>query len=425
MEDRVMTDWTVKQWDRGGLPPWTYHSDELTEVEKDVLFRRHWQLACHASDVAEPGDYVAFDIAGERALVVRGRDGRIRAFHNLCRHRGSRVVAGSRGRCDRMITCPFHGWRYNLDGTLRGPAFPESLPKLDRTEYGLKPIDLDIWMGFVFVRFLPGDQPPVSRVLARHDAEVAPYGTDAMVPAAGEFWTQELAVNWKAVRDVDNEGYHVPQAHPGLQDLYGGSYCDEPLIDGTSRSFGELTGRPGRLWSVRHYKGILPDRTDLPMPNRRAWLYLGLFPNTVIAFYPDSTMFYQEYPLSTRRTVQRGATYRYRDESRELRLSRYLSDRIDRYTGREDTQLIEWTWEAMQSSGFDGIVLSDREYLVRSYHDALRARIPAMTLDRAPKGGAVAETNTRMLRASTGTSTTALAPPAGASTVRVAGAATS
>ena len=420
-----MTDWTVKQWDRGGLPPWTYHSDELTEVEKDVLFRRHWQLACHASDVAEPGDYVAFDIAGERALVVRGRDGRIRAFHNLCRHRGSRVVAGSRGRCDRMITCPFHGWRYNLDGTLRGPAFPESLPKLDRTEYGLKPIDLDIWMGFVFVRFLPGDQPPVSRVLARHDAEVAPYGTDAMVPAAGEFWTQELAVNWKAVRDVDNEGYHVPQAHPGLQDLYGGSYCDEPLIDGTSRSFGELTGRPGRLWSARYYKRILPDRTDLPMPNRRAWLYLGLFPNTVIAFYPDSTMFYQEYPLSTRRTVQRGATYRYRDESRELRLSRYLSDRIDRYTGREDTQLIEWTWEAMQSSGFDGIVLSDREYLVRSYHDALRARIPAMTLDRAPKGGAVAETNTRMLRASAGTSTTALAPPAGASTVRVARAATS
>ena len=184
-----------------------------------------------------------------------------------------------------MITCPFHGWRYNLDGTLRGPAFPDSLPKLDRVEYGLKPVDMDIWMGFVFVRFLPGDQPPISRVLARHDAEVAPYGTDAMVPAAGEFWTQELGVNWKAVRDVDNEGYHVPEAHPSLQDLYGKHYYDEPLIDGTSRAFAELTDRPGRLWSVRHYKKILPDRVELPMPNRRAWLYVGLFPNTVIAFY--------------------------------------------------------------------------------------------------------------------------------------------
>ena len=90
------------------------------------------------------------------------------------------------------------------------------------------------------------------------------------------------------------------------------------------------------------------------MPNRRAWLYVGLFPNAVIAFYPDSTLFYQEYPLGARRTIQRGATYRYREESRELRLSRYLSGRIDRVTGREDTQLIQWTWEAMESSAFDG-----------------------------------------------------------------------
>ena len=398
MGREVMAGRAPVGWDRGGLPPWTYHSEELTELEKDVLFRRHWQLVCHVSDVAEPGDWVAFDMAGERALVLRGADGRIRAFHNLCRHRGSRVVAGSRGRCDRTITCPFHGWRYNLDGTLRGPAFPDSLPKLDRVEHGLKRVELDIWMGFVFIRFLPGDQPAVSRVLARHDAEVAPYATDAMVPADGEFWTQELAVNWKAVRDVDNEGYHVPVAHPSLQDLYGPNYYDEPLIDGTTRSLGELTERPGRLWSVRHYKRLLPERAELPVPNRRAWLYIGLFPNTVIAFYPDSALFYQEHPLGARRTVQRGATYRYRDESREMRLSRYLSGRIDRVTGREDTQLIEWTWEAMQSSAFDGIVLSDREYLVRSYHDALRDTIPVMTLEHAPAGGTLSATNARMSR---------------------------
>ena len=397
MGDDVMAESARVDWDRGGLAPWTYHSEELTELERDVLFRRHWQLACHVSDVAEPGDYVAFDMVGERALILRGGDGRVRAFHNLCRHRGSRVVAGSRGRCDRMITCPFHGWRYNLDGTLRGPAFPDSLPRLDRVEHGLKPVEMEIWMGFVFVRFLPGDQPPVSQVLARHAAEVAPYATEAMVPADGEFWTQELAVNWKAVRDVDNEGYHVPVAHPALHDLYGANYYDEPLVEGTARSFGEMTERPGRLWSVRHYKAILPERTGLPVPNRRAWLYVGLFPNAVIAFYPDSTLFYQEYPLGARRTIQRGATYRYREESRALRLSRYLSGRIDRVTGREDTQLIQWTWEAMESSAFDGIVLSDREYLVRSYHDALRARVPVMNLERAPAGGALADTNARML----------------------------
>ena len=205
-------------------------------------------------------------------------------------------------------------------------------------------------------------------------------------------------MNWKAVRDVDNEGYHVPVAHPSLQDLYGPNYYDEPLIDGTTRSLGEFTERPGRLWSVRHYKRILPERAGLPALHRRAWLYIGLFPNTVIAFYPDSALFYQEHPLGARRTVQRGATYRYRDESREMRLSRYLSGRIDRVTGREDTQLTEWTWEAMQSSAFDGIVLSDREYLVRSHHDALRAAIPVMTLEHAPAPGTLAETNARLSR---------------------------
>ena len=156
---------------------------------------------------------------------------------------------------------------------------------------------------------------------------------------------------------------------------------------------------------------------DFPVPNRRAWLYVGLFPNAVIAFYPDSTLFYQEYPLGARRTMQRGATYRYREESRELRLSRYLSGRIDRVTGREDTRLIQWTWEAMESSAFDGIVLSDREFLVRSYHDALRARVPVMDLERAPAGGAVADTNARMLRSLAQTP----APAAAASTAGAPG----
>src|SRR4051794_37984048 len=79
---------------RGGLAPWTYFNSELFEIEKEELFRRQWQLACHACDLQLPGDWCAFDIIGERAVIVRGRDGVIRAFHNVCRHRGSRVVAG-------------------------------------------------------------------------------------------------------------------------------------------------------------------------------------------------------------------------------------------------------------------------------------------------------------------------------------------
>ena len=384
-------------WDRSGLPAWTYHNEELTEIEKDVLFRRHWQLVCHQSDIPNSGDFQCLDMVGERALVVRGKDGVIRAFHNLCRHRGSRVVACDRGTLDRVIVCPFHGWSYNLDGTLCAPLRAKSLPDLDRVDYGLKPIEVEVWLGFIFVRFLPSQQPSVAYIMARYHDEAAAYRTDGMVPARKRMWTQDMDVNWKAVRDVDNEGYHVPKAHPSLHDLYGQNYYDEPVRNGSNRSFGAFNDGPGRCWSVRHYKKILPEAPQLPEANRRAWLYLGLFPNTVIGLYPDSVMFYQEFPVKAARTVQRGNEYRYADESRNLRLARYLSDRIDRETTREDTQLIQWSCEAMQSSAYDGIVLSDLEYGVRTYHDALRDEIPVMSQAEAPALNSVSRVNEEML----------------------------
>ena len=385
-------------WDRRGLPAWAYANQELLELEKELLFRRSWQLVGHECELPEPGDYVTLDVAGERALVVRGRDRAVRAFHNVCRHRGSRVVGDERGSCRGAIVCPFHGWTYNLDGSLRGAARPQTFPPLDPVAWGLKPIELELWQGFAFVRFKPGDQPPVAELMAPFAEEVAAYRPHEVVPAVDGAWTEEMAVNWKAVRDVDNEGYHVPRAHPGLHDLYGQHYVDEQFVDGVSRAIGSFNEGPAALWSVRHYKRILPEMPSLPPERRRAWVYLGLFPNTVIGLYPDSIMFYQEFPLAIDRTLQRGRVYRYREESRPLRLARYLSGRIDRVTVAEDAQLIVWSNEAVHSSGYDGVILSDLEYGVRSYHDHLRRLMPVLDLDQAPAPGTLVERN-RALRA--------------------------
>ena len=154
---------------------------------------------------------------------------------------------------------------------------------------------------------------------------------------------------------------------------------------------------PGSLWSVRKYKKLLPEVASLPESHRRAWLYVGFFPNTVLTFYPDSVMFYQEFPLAIDRTLQRGRSYAYRDETRELRAARYLSGRIDRITGAEDAQLIVWSNEAVHSSGYDGVILSDLEYGVRSYHDHLRRLMPVLDLDRPPAAGTLLERNDALL----------------------------
>lgn len=383
-------------WDRRGLPAWTYSSAELLELEAEHLFRRHWQIVAHVNDIPEPGDFVCFDSVGERALVVRGRDGVVRAFHNVCRHRGSRVVKDDRGNIRNVIICPFHGWTYDLEGKLRGVAQPKSLPTLDPDEWGLKPLEAEIWKGIVFVRFKPGPQPPVAEIMARHEAELAPYGIETLFASGPIDWGEESPVNWKSVRDVDNEGYHVAMAHPGLHELYGRYYYDEAFHRGTSRSYANFNPGPGKIWSVRAYKSILPEATWLPESHRRAWLYIGIFPNQVIGLYPDSVMFYQETPLAVDRTRLRGAIWRRPDEGRALRAARYLSGRIDAVTSEEDQQLTVWSCEATQSSGYDGIMLSDLEYGVRSYHDALREILPVLNHEERPAPGTVAALDERL-----------------------------
>jgi phenylpropionate dioxygenase-like ring-hydroxylating dioxygenase large terminal subunit len=384
-------------WDRRGLPAWTYHSQAMLDLEIQGLFRTHWQIAGHVSDLPQPGDFLTFDVADDRALIVRGEDGLVRGFHNLCRHRGSRVTAEERGHCKRAFVCPFHGWVYNTDGTLRGAAQPQSFGAMDRGRFGLKPLDLEIFMGFIFTRFQPGPQPAVAEAFSQFATELADYRLDDLVPASAPF-TSSLPVNWKSVRDVDNEGYHVAMAHPALHDLYGNDYTDETYENGVSRALGRFGTVGGGLWSVRHYLAHSGGPAWLPDDKRRVWGYYGLFPNAVIAVSPEQVQFYQEFPAGVQSTVTRNLIYRRPTETRRERLSRYLATRIDRVTAKEDIQLSIWSNESMKSCGFDGFHLSDLEKVVRGHHDLLRNLFPVMNQPSAPPETEIARLN-RQLRA--------------------------
>ena len=383
-------------WDRRGLPGWTYHSQALFELERREVFLTHWQLAGHTADLPNIGDWLAFDLLGERAVVMRGQDGVIRAFHNLCRHRGARVVDGVSGTCKSAIVCPFHGWVYNLDGSLRGAAQPESFGAMDRSKFGLKPIEMQIWHGFIFLRFAPGPQPDVADWLAPYAADFAAFRLDALVSVPTPGWATDLPVNWKSVRDVDNEGYHVPLAHPALQELYGRSYRDTYHGNGLNQSSASFGDRPGRRWSVRNYVKVSAPQVWQPAHLQRAWVYYGLFPNTVITFTPEAVQFYQDIPISPTQTRVTGRLYRRADETRQMRAARYLAMRIDRETSAEDQQLSIWSNESMKSSAFDGFHLSDLEYGVRLHHDRLRGLLPVMTLDRAPPESDIRAMNAEM-----------------------------
>jgi hypothetical protein len=148
---------------------------------------------------------------------------------------------------------------------------------------------------------------------------------------------------------------------------------------------------------VRKYRELLPEAVHLPKPQQHQWIYFGMFPNFVLGLYPDSVIFYQDIPQSATQTLQRGMCYRRPDESREMRVARFLSGRIDRDTGLEDQMLMVWACEATKSSAYDGVIFSDLEYGVKTYHDHLRKLIPVVEHNSAPLVGQMAILNQDML----------------------------
>lgn len=384
-----------KEWDRKGLPSWTYKSKQLLEIEKESLFFNHWQLICHQSDLSSIGDFLTFDLCNERILIIRDNENIIRAFYNLCRHRGSRVMANEKGNCTAIV-CPFHGWVYNLDGTLRGASQPKSFPKFNKKDFGLKKIECEIWNGLVFIRLNKGPQKSVKSLMSPFSEELGNYKIDKMVPTDG-IWTQRTEVNWKSVRDVDNEGYHVPMAHPSLQDLYGKNYFDEPFVNGISKTHASFSGKTARNWSVKNYKRFSSPASHLPDKYKNSWNYFGIFPNAVIAVTPETVQFYQEFPISTDLTLLRGSIYRHKNETRQQRVARYLSNRIDNHTVAEDVQLTIWSNESMNSKSFEGFYLSDLEYGVKSHHDHMRRQIPILKIEKQPDEHLMYKLNKQML----------------------------
>ena len=376
------------------LAPWTYHSEELLQLEIEHLFKKQWLLAGHLSDIPERRDYLTFDAVGECALVVRGNDNQVRAFHNICRHRGAKLVEGARGRCAHALTCAFHGWTYRLDGGLSAVPAENTFDNLDKAKNGLVPLAMEIWMGFIFVRY-QGAGPSLAQTMKPVEHLAALYRMHEMKPIEDSRFEELRPYNWKAIHDIDNEGYHVPLGHPALQQLYGKNYRDDS-IGGVPVAYAYLNEQPGKLWSVRHYQKLLPSFDHLPRDHQRLWFYISFFPSMVLAIYPDSMEFYMSIPVAAGSTRRIGGAYALPDERREVRAARYLSARINRVTDREDDEFVRRLQYGMKSSAFPEPRLSSLEHGVREFHRAIQQVLPVAALAHAPRVGTLARVNEEM-----------------------------
>ena len=194
------------------IPRERFTSREFLDLEYERLWPHVWQIACRLEEIPEPGDFVEYTIGERSVLVVRGLDGAVRAFHNTCRHRGTRLGDGC-GRFVSEIRCPFHGWRWDLEGANTFVLDEHEFPPMSAEELALLECRVDTWGGFVFVHFDDDPEPllsfldPIPRIMDPYHPERMRYTgiKNTILPA-----------NWKVVVDAFNEGYHIAATHPEL-----------------------------------------------------------------------------------------------------------------------------------------------------------------------------------------------------------------
>ena len=363
------------------LPAWIYSDPHFFELEREKIFRQTWHIMGHVADAPNAGDYITLDVLGERVVTLRGQDGTLRSFHNVCRHRASKIAPQSRGSCGHRLVCPYHAWSYNLDGALANVPKWQGFDDLDKTNLGLHPVEQEIFQGFVFVRFEKG-LPSVAEMMSPYADELAPYELDKLVPN-GRVTLRPRKVNWKNIADNYSDGMHIGVAHPGLNRLFGASYKIEAR-DWVDKMSGELSESASPNWSERAYQNLTPAFTHMPADRRRLWLYFKLWPNVAFDIYPDQVDFMQFIPLSPTETMIREISYVHPHESRELTAARYLNWRINRQVNAEDTALIEGVQAGMASSSYTKGPLSPKEVCLASFANRMRALIPEARADRAP-----------------------------------------
>jgi phenylpropionate dioxygenase-like ring-hydroxylating dioxygenase large terminal subunit len=365
------------------LPGWLYYDPEFFEAEKKAFLRAAPQIVCHESEIREPGEWRTLDYLGESVIVIRGDDGKLRAFSNVCRHRGSRVVDGTAG-CAKVLTCPYHAWSYGRDGRLVGVPHRSEYPGLRTEELGLTELPLEIWRGFLFATLEPGS-PSVAEMMAPYEHEVEPYRFEEL-RVLGRVTVRLRQLNWKTLCDNYSDHLHIPVGHPGLTRLFGKSYRIEAQAH-VDKMEGDLVDKISLNPSERAYQKWLPEVDFLPETHQRKWLYYKLFPNIAFDIYPDQVDFMQFIPLSSTTTLLREISYALPDKRREMKAVRYLNWRINRRVNAEDTQLVTRVQLGMQSPTYKAGPLGTSEVCLRSFAKKLRKMIPEARLESPPPDG--------------------------------------
>jgi choline monooxygenase len=362
-------EWSVADQDAGyALPARFFYDEAVFQQEKAKIFFKSWHLVAHVNELREPGAFVTHEIFEQSVLVVAGRDGQIRAFHNVCQHRGNRLVEPRRGS-SAVLTCGYHAWTYALDGCLRGAPNVQGLAGFDKGRHGLKPVRVAVFAAFVFVNLDP-EATSIDVMAPGADALIRRYIPDLDRLTLLEEIDVPVAANWKVIQENSIEGYHFDHSGPAHKQLV-------QLIDFagyTLKSHGDWWTYigPPKKDATRAY-GVPLDgatwQTD-------AFFNFGLWPNATIYVFPYADMVgtFIMNPTGAESSVLRFGYYAPADRAMPA-VTKACIRWMNEDLGPEDIRLNKSNQKGLRSFGFErgryiiGEGFANRsEHLVRHFH---------------------------------------------------------
>jgi choline monooxygenase len=271
------------------IPASFYIDPDVFYREREKIFARSWQVVGHRSQLPKPGDFFTTELQGEPLLLLRNAHGKLKGFYNVCRHRAGPPAQGCGSR--KLFRCAYHGWTYDLDGSLISAPEVDGVQNFDPQQFALTPVRAEEWFNLIFVNLDPNAESLV-KILGELPAQAERFAFATM--KLSERRTYDMKCNWKTYVDNYLEGYHLPSVHPGLnRELDHNAYTVEAYARHV-RQFSPIRGaQPGDATPRRYQEARADLTTD----------YFWIFPNWMLNCYPDNVSLNIILPLETERTL--------------------------------------------------------------------------------------------------------------------------
>ena len=348
-----------------------YTDPTVLEIEKEKIFRKTWQLVgttmqpCGEVNganktIADPETYFTAEIAGEPILIICDKQGTLRAFSNVCRHRAGPIALGS--GCKNVMRCQYHGWTYTLEGKLIGTPDVDGIEFFDRSTMGMVPLRLDTWGDLIFVNF-DNNAEPLATVLGEIPNQARGFDFENLKLAERRDYV--IDCNWKVYVDNYLEGYHIPIAHPGLMKEIDYAQYRTDTYRYYSQQFAPIRAMKPDDTGERFYA---PGTSGL-----QEALYFWIFPNLMLNIYPDNLSTNLIVPLSHDKTLTIFEWFFHDTESpasrKRIEKAVAFSDEVQ----QEDIMLCTNVQKGLKSSTYDrGRYSVKRENGVHHFHMLLR-----------------------------------------------------